>query len=98
MIRMCCHLNHSYDCDDVAAQPCVAALIADYLEALQWNVLTGAAEGSPGDPMCVSDTHRAVTVTCRGFSTMNELHAGWQHNGVGYCDWKDLHPNRRCPW
>jgi hypothetical protein len=48
--------------------------------------------------MCVSDTHRAVTVTCRGFNTMNALHAWLQRNGVGYCDWKDLYPNRRCPW
>ena len=47
MIRMCCHLNHSCDCDDVAAQPCIASLIADYLKALQWNVLAKGAEGAP---------------------------------------------------
>jgi hypothetical protein len=109
MIRMCCHLNHSCDRNDVAAQPCIAALITDYLEALQWNVLAKGAEGGPGDPMeiaqsrqmaaaCRAEAHRAVTVTCRGFNTMNELHAWLQRNGVGYCDWKDLYPNRRYPW
>jgi hypothetical protein len=82
MLRMCCYLNHSCGCDDFAAQPCIAALIADYLEALQWNVLTKGAEGSPGDPMEIAQAHRAVTVTCRGFNTMNELQAWLQQNEV----------------
>jgi hypothetical protein len=39
---MCCHLNHSCDCDDVAAQPCIAALIAERrfpVRCADWDAL-----------------------------------------------------------
>jgi hypothetical protein len=55
---MCCHLNHSCDCNDVAAQPCIAALIADYLEALTWNVRT--VPKAVLVIRCVSPTHIAL--------------------------------------
>ena len=42
MIRMCGKNGRTCDCEDAEAHVCLGALIADFLETLQWNVmLTG---------------------------------------------------------
>jgi hypothetical protein len=44
--RMCQHIEKPCQCSDLEAQPCVAALIADYLEALRGRY------GLPYAPTC----------------------------------------------
>jgi hypothetical protein len=39
--RLCFHNNRPCTCDDAAMQPCVAALIADYIDAIRFAVVTG---------------------------------------------------------
>lgn len=60
------------DCTDVEAQPCVARLVADYLDTLRESVLTQGADGGPGDAMSIAASERQLWVTMRAFATLAE--------------------------
>jgi hypothetical protein len=78
------HLHQSCNCNDLEAQPCVSALIEEYLDTLRWNVLTDGADGRPGDPMDVGRCKRNIDVTTRGFHSLAELEQWLSAYGVGY--------------
>jgi hypothetical protein len=63
-------------CGDAAAQPCIAALIADYLETLRWSVITDGADGGPGDADEIARCRRYVRDTMRTFGSVAELEKG----------------------
>ena len=68
--RLCGSNYRVCDCDDLAAQPCIASAIADYLDALRWGVQTNRADGGPGDEMSIAAAERRVSVTTRSFATI----------------------------
>jgi hypothetical protein len=68
--RLCGHTHCVCNCDDLAAQPCIAACIETYLDTLRDNVIYKGEEGAPGDDMDIGSAHNDVAVTCRGFATL----------------------------
>jgi hypothetical protein len=68
-------------------QLCLSALIADFLEVLQWNVVLRGrgqdVDGSPGDLMDLGEIHHAIDMTTHAFRSVRELEAWCAANGVG---------------
>jgi hypothetical protein len=73
MIRLCTHTGRACNCNDAESQPCIAALIAEFLDTLRWNVLTEGADGGPGDGFAIWCAHQDVMVTTHAFETISEL-------------------------
>jgi hypothetical protein len=52
----------------------MAALIADYLDTLRWQVLTDGEDGGPGDAWAVTESRRAIRIhskRCRSIAELN---------------------------
>jgi hypothetical protein len=58
-LRLCGARYKICDCDDVAAQPCVAFLVADYLNTVRESMLTKGAPGGPGDSTSLGHAERS---------------------------------------
>jgi hypothetical protein len=85
-VRLCTHNNRMCSCSDAEAQPCMAALIDKYLDALRWSVLTDGADGGPGDALEVSESRRNIAIAARSFASPAEFierrssrSAWWRH-------------------
>jgi hypothetical protein len=71
--RVCPHNNNLCTCSDTEAQPCVAALVDKYLEALRWNIMTN-------DDDCIEITARRddLKTIDRVFTSVAEFKS-WAH-------------------
>jgi hypothetical protein len=65
--RLCGAGHVVFDCNDVAAQTCVARLVGVYLDAIRWGVLTDHADDGPGDWMAIGGAERSAFPSVSGF-------------------------------
>ena len=86
MLRMCMHTHHTCNCNDAEVQPCLAALIADYLDSLWWRLKTDGIDGGPGDDSSVWYAHKGIAITSHSFDSLEDLRRHLNRWGVGMYD------------
>ena len=81
--RLCTHTSQVCRCNDVEMQPCLAAVIAEYLDTLHWAVLTNGEDGGPGDESSVWCAHRDVRTITHSTNSFVTLKRWLEAHGIG---------------
>jgi len=91
VFRLCAHTNSVCNCNDAEMQPCLAAVIEEYLDTIRWSVLTDGIDGGPGDGLSLSNCHHNLRTMTHAEDSLAALKQWLAAGGINLWspdDWK----------